>query len=124
MCCGQKRAQLTRSQIPSPGTLPKFSRSTPANFGARATSTPAALTKAPNSAHPSADAPATSLQHSNIPAAADGSSVHLQYKEQSPIQVRGLATGRVYQFSGSQPVQAVDQRDAPPLLQTRFFRRA
>jgi hypothetical protein len=55
--------------------------------------------------------------------APNDTSVYLQYKEQSPIQVRGLATGRVYQFSGKQAVQAVDERDAPALLQTRFFRR-
>lgn len=50
-------------------------------------------------------------------------SVYLQYREQSPIQVRGLATGRVYQFSDKQPVHAVDERDAAALLQTRLFRR-
>jgi hypothetical protein len=61
------------------------------------------------------DSPATD---SPVPSDA---SVYLQYKEQSPIQVRGLATGRVYQFSGKQPVQAVDERDAPPLVQTRLF---
>jgi len=50
------------------------------------------------------------------------SSVRLQYKDQSPIQVRGLATGLVYRFSGAQSLQEVDRRDAPSLLQTRFFR--
>jgi hypothetical protein len=30
----------------------------------------------------------------------------------------------VYYFSGAQPLQAVDERDAAALLQTRFFRRA
>ncbi len=54
---------------------------------------------------------------------ANDTSVYLQYGEQSPIRVRGLATGRVYQFSGQQPVQAVDERDAPALLQTRLFHR-
>jgi hypothetical protein len=51
-------------------------------------------------------------------------SVYLQYREHSPIRVRGLATGRVYQFSGRQTVQPVDERDASALLQTRLFRRA
>jgi len=54
-----------------------------------------------------------------------GSSViHLRYTEASPIQVRGPATGMTYQFSGAQPLQAVDSRDAAALLDTRFFRRA
>ena len=50
-------------------------------------------------------------------------SAYLQYREQSPVRVRGLATGRFYQFSGTQSVQAVDERDAAALLQTRLFRR-
>jgi len=123
MCCGQKRAQLTgTTQIPSPRTFPRFTRSSPANYGAPAKSTPAAVVKAPDSAHSSAGTTATSLHDSNGPAG-DGFSVQIQYKERSPIQVRGLVTGRVYQFSCSQPVQAVDQRDSPALLQTSLFRR-
>jgi hypothetical protein len=55
--------------------------------------------------------------------APNDTSVYLQYREQAPIQVRGLATRRVYQFSSKQPVQAVEASDAAGLLQTRFFRR-
>ena len=54
----------------------------------------------------------------------NGSIEHLRYTESSPIHVRGPATGKTYQFSGAQPLQAVDTRDAASLLQTRFFRRA
>jgi hypothetical protein len=50
--------------------------------------------------------------------------VKVRYLENSPIRVRGLATGMSYEFSGSQPVQTVDARDAPALLNTRFFRGA
>jgi hypothetical protein len=38
------------------------------------------------------------------------------------MHVRGTATGRVYQFSAGQPVQAVDPRDAQALLASRNFR--
>lgn len=51
-------------------------------------------------------------------------SVNLRYLEASPIRVRGSVSGRQYEFSGAQPVQAVDARDARDLLQTRFFRTA
>jgi hypothetical protein len=49
--------------------------------------------------------------------------VSLRYLETSPIRVRGSASGRQYLFSAAAPVQAVDARDAAPLLATRFFRR-
>jgi hypothetical protein len=48
----------------------------------------------------------------------------VQYTERSSVRVRGSATGRHYEFSGSNPVQAVDARDAPAMLATRFFRAA
>jgi len=38
--------------------------------------------------------------------------------------VRGSVTGQLYQFSRLEPVQAVDSRDAMPMLRTRLFRRA
>jgi hypothetical protein len=38
--------------------------------------------------------------------------------------VRGLASGRSYEFTVAQAVQSVDARDAASLLSTRFFRRA
>ena len=39
------------------------------------------------------------------------------------MNVRGPATGRLYQFSKLQPMQAVDARDAAAILRTRLFRR-
>ena len=48
----------------------------------------------------------------------------VQYTERSGVRVRGTATGRWYEFSGSNPVQSVDARDAAALLATRFFRPA
>jgi hypothetical protein len=50
------------------------------------------------------------------------SSLNVRYFGQAPMHVRGAATGRVYQFSPMQPVQAVDPRDAQALLATRNFR--
>jgi hypothetical protein len=48
--------------------------------------------------------------------------VWVSYSESSAIRVRGTATGRVYEFSGAAPTQAVDQRDAAALLASGFFR--
>ncbi len=48
----------------------------------------------------------------------------LRYIEQSPVQVRGNATGNIYRFSGGSPVQMIDRRDAEALLKTRFFKPA
>lgn len=51
----------------------------------------------------------------------------MQYTERSNVRVRGSATGRWYQFSGGDPVQPVDARDALAMLATlatRLFRAA
>jgi len=55
-------------------------------------------------------------------ASASALEVDLLYLLRSPIQLRGMATGRLYQFSSSQPVQAVDPRDATVILRTHLFR--
>jgi hypothetical protein len=51
-------------------------------------------------------------------------SVSVRYLEHPSIVVRGPATGRQYAFSGTNPVQSVDARDASAFMHTRFFRRA
>jgi hypothetical protein len=48
--------------------------------------------------------------------------VTLRYLERSRIVVRGLATGRYYEFSGIDAVKPVEARDAATLLRTQFFR--
>ena len=53
-----------------------------------------------------------------------GDGMAILYLGDAPIRVRGLATGRSYEFSGVQLIQNVDSRDASSLLSTRFFRRA
>jgi hypothetical protein len=50
--------------------------------------------------------------------------VSIRYLETKPVHVRGPASGRQYQFSGSKPIQAVDARDVAALLRTGFFRQS
>jgi hypothetical protein len=50
-------------------------------------------------------------------------SVTLRYLEPSAIRVRGPITGRPYEFSMAQPVQAVDVRDAAVLVRNSAFQR-
>lgn len=50
--------------------------------------------------------------------------VNLRYLEKSPIIAQGQVTGRRYEFSAARPVQAVDARDVPAFLRTRFFQPA
>src|SRR5262245_9903840 len=122
MCCGQKRTALTTHPSPTVRTIPNFGRGTSVERGS-VTANPSAAPQRPRGDSSSAPIAAPAIQPANSPAL-DDTSVYLQYRDQSQIRVRGLATGRVYQFSGKQPVQAVNERDAAALLQTRLFRRA
>jgi len=49
--------------------------------------------------------------------------VLLQYLERSPVLVQGSATGRLYSFSGANPIQAVASSDATALEHSRSFQR-
>lgn len=105
MCCGQKRSELRNSQM----------RKT--------------VTSVPQHISNSTAPPAYTHTRSIEPQVATTSpterdSISVRYLERSPIRVRGLISGVSYEFSGSQPVQQVDLRDASALLNTRFFRRA
>ena len=100
-CCGQKRAALRSAPLPTvtrPSPNLRTATSQPSIAGRQ-------LTVHTQSAQP-------------LPS---HSSVALRYTETSPILVRGPASGRHYQFSGSNPVQAVDARDVAALLRTGFF---
>ena len=66
--------------------------------------------------------PATPPARNSAPPAAPGL-VALRYLASSRILARGPATGQTYEFSGAQPVRAVDPGDAEVLLRTRHFRR-
>ena len=103
-CCGQKRAAL-RSAPPATAARPSPSLPT-------ATSQPS-IARQQVTGH----AQAAQLLPTR-------SSIALRYTETSPIVVKGPATGRHYQFSGSSPVQAVDARDVAALLRTGFFRQS
>ena len=100
MCCGQKRSELRSPTTPAriPTTMPTVRQNVP--------NLPRALPQALASAQ------------------SPSSSVALRYTESSPVRVMGPVTGRQYDFSGSRSVQAVDSRDAPALLRSRFFRQS
>lgn len=52
----------------------------------------------------------------------DVSAVCLTYRGESIMQIRGVVTGRIYQFSPLYPVQSVDRRDASFITQSRLLR--
>ncbi len=47
----------------------------------------------------------------------------IRYLQRTPVRVVGPSTGRLYQFSGSAPLQIVAAQDAQALLRTSLFRR-
>ena len=49
-------------------------------------------------------------------------SLRIYYRGDQPLEVRGGATGKVYQFSELTRVQPVDPRDAVFLLSSKHFR--
>jgi hypothetical protein len=48
--------------------------------------------------------------------------VTIRYRGIEAVVVQGTATGRRYGFSGGNPVQMVDARDAAALLRSGLFR--
>ena len=105
MCCGHRRSEWQSSQAPTRS----IQRPTLTERG-KSSVRPVAAAATPNS-------PGNSQTTT-------GSSVKIRSVEASPIRVRGLFTGRSYEFTSSQPVQTVDARDAASLLNTRYFRLA
>jgi hypothetical protein len=99
-CCGQRREETKRAAMPSPAR-----RSDGAGYSAGA-----APVVPPRQRVDS--------RHEYAP-----TSVRLRYLERSPILVKGPASGKEYRFSGADPVQIVDLRDADALLRTGFFSR-
>ena len=123
MCCGQKRTVLRNSQ--TQWTTPSVQQYGSGNSEAEAarSHTPMAPTTQKTSPQRAANLQTRSIQAQVATATSTYSSISVRYLEKSPIRVRGMASGMSYEFSGSRPVQQVDTRDAPPLLNTRFFRR-
>ena len=100
-CCGQKRANFRASSSQAEvATPPLTQRAVNEQIAAR-----------------QAVAVRAASYLSNYPL------VSLHYLESSPIRVKGTVTNRFYEFSGTNPDQSVDARDAEALLHTRFFRR-
>jgi len=102
MCCGQKRQAQRNSATPSGPAVP------PGIGVAGMVNGPAGV----------------SFVRVAAPPQALSTPVSLRYLRNSPIRVRGAATGRSYDFSASRQTQPVDRRDLPGLLRTGFFRQA
>ncbi len=125
MCCGQKRSELRNRQAQrTVRSIPQYA-SNPSH--AQVVQIPATVPPARHTAspYPHANTQARSVQpQPPVAISTPQPAVKVRYLENSPIRVRGLVSGMSYEFSGSQPVQTVDARDASSLLNTRFFRRA
>ena len=121
MCCGQKRSSLQQSPLPS--TRQNVPKVVSGNSHAQTLRNQPSMPVRVGSTSPES---ANSLSASIGPRAAAPTShfLGLRYVDNSPIRVRGLVTGKCYEFSGARAVQEVDLRDASSLLNTRFFRRA
>ncbi len=92
-CCGRSRAAAS----------------------SRARSPRAELAPAP-APPPPAPAPAR-------PRVVERGTARLRYTASRAVRVRGPETGRLYDFSGQDPVGDVDARDAEGLVRTGFFKR-
>jgi hypothetical protein len=69
-------------------------------------------------------APAAALALSEVDGASDrGLAVMLQYRNRSPITVRGARTGKRYEFLCGGAMQTVDAQDAEALIATGMFDR-
>lgn len=47
--------------------------------------------------------------------------INLIYRGETAMQIRGVVTGKIYQFSPVCPVQPIDRRDAAFITQTRLL---
>jgi len=109
MCCGQKRSLLQNTMVRNtmPRTLPQMAAEKRERLVQAARV--AKLSQAP------VVRPA--------PASPPSGEVAMRYLQNVPVRVRGLVSGRSYEFPGPQTVQPIDARDVPGLLNTRLFRR-
>jgi hypothetical protein len=125
MCCGQKRSQLQSNQAQRTArTVPQYVSGNSRSQAVRTQPTAPVATQTV-SPHQPVNLQTRSIQpRAAMPISAPRSSVSVRYLETSPIRVQGPVSGMLYEFSGARPVQLVDVRDASPLLNARFFRRA
>lgn len=120
MCCGQKRSKLRT--IPAPIPTRSVGRSLPANRQSPVPGTqPAPSERITSLKNPRLDPPLQPIAPVPVTTSTPESSLAVRYLESFPVLVQGLATGRRYEFSSSQPVQNVDSRDVSTLLSTRSF---
>jgi hypothetical protein len=49
--------------------------------------------------------------------------VLVHYRASAPVAVRGVASGRLYEFDAAQPTLYVAEADAAALLRSRWFER-
>ncbi len=68
-------------------------------------------------------APAPGARSDRAPAPGPAPAVSLRYVGGRPVSVRGIASGHVYSFSRTAPLQPVNAADAPALLRTGQFMR-
>ena len=106
MCCGQKRLLLSGPAVLS---RPRFVAA-PAG----------ALNGQPNFAG-GVSTPSAAVSPSP-PVSPNPGEVAVRYLRAAPVRVRGLVTGRSYEFPGPQATADVDSRDAPGLINTGQFR--
>ena len=111
MCCGQKRSLLGNPVVKNPALKNSVVPSYPRPL----------FQEAPLVPQPVSPGAGANFQ---APNPALGGEVALRYLKAVPVRVRGLATGRSYEFLGPQSVQSVDARDVAGLLNTSRFRRA
>ena len=107
MCCGSRRSAW-RSAAASPG---------PASNGA-------SFRQGASDGVPAAGLRSAAAMAANSAQASSFPSVTLNYMESAAIRVRGPVTGRPYAFSGSEPSQDVDVRDAAVFARNSSFRQS
>ena len=107
-CCGQNRAALIGTESSRPSFQPGESR-----LKAAAASVPAPAHSPPTAKSSVPSAPRTATDFAR--------SVLVRYLARSPVLVHGPVSGRAYQFSATRPVQPVDARDLPALLNSQCF---
>jgi hypothetical protein len=106
MCCGNKRSALR-------------------NISTSARASASANSPSPTSV-PFRGAPRSKGVAPPVAISARGpaNSVMLRHKDAAAIRVRGPVTGRLYDFSASQPVQPVDPADVDALTRDGLLYRA
>jgi len=92
MCCGSRRAAWRHSATPTRSSVAPPATPAPRAAGAASPWTAGAFPTAP-----------------------------IRYGGPGEVSVRGPVTGRAYRFSGAEPTQAVDVRDAAVLLRGAAF---